>query len=70
MTVLLRRKGGQCDARCYDGSPLSRCRCVCGGRNHGKGRAVASAQSRVIRQEWSERAARGDWADELTGVRL
>jgi hypothetical protein len=31
-----RRRWRACDARCYDGKG-KRCRCVCGGANHGKG---------------------------------
>ena len=53
MTVMLRRRGGQCDARCYDGDPVARCRCICGGANHGKGRAAAAASSRAIKRQWA-----------------
>ena len=32
---------GRCDARCYD-AVKDRCRCCCGGVNHGKGYVVAA----------------------------
>ena len=36
---------GRCDAHCYDAhSPT--CECICGGRNHGKGKDQAIANSR------------------------
>lgn len=54
MTVVLSRRGrGRCDARCYDGDPQARCRCICGGTNHGKGRALAAANGRAIRRQWA-----------------
>lgn len=34
---------GRCDAKCYDAT-IPRCRCVCGGKNHGKGLVRALAQ--------------------------
>lgn len=45
---------GQCDARCYDGDARARCRCICGGANHGKGRALASTNSKAIKRQWAE----------------
>jgi hypothetical protein len=41
MTVLISLTTGagkrrRCDARCYNGKH-TRCRCICGGKNHGKG---------------------------------
>ncbi len=51
MTTLIRetRSGGQrgrrCDARRYDGKG-ARCRCVCGGHNHGKGLEKAVEETR------------------------
>jgi len=32
---------GRCDARCYNAKG-ERCRCICGGRNHGVGREKAA----------------------------
>lgn len=34
-------KKGRCDGRCYDARGR-RCRCACGGRNHGVGLALAA----------------------------
>lgn len=51
MTVLIRetrsggRRGRRCDKRCYDGKG-SRCRCICGGNNHGKGLEKAVEETR------------------------
>lgn len=33
---------GRCDAKCYDASS-SKCDCICGGKNHGAGKAAAMA---------------------------
>lgn len=38
---------GQCDARCYL-ARWRRCKCVCGGVNHGKGREQAEANAREM----------------------
>jgi len=36
--VILQTKFGTCDAKCYHAnSDPAACRCICGGRNHGKG---------------------------------
>lgn len=52
MTVLIQQqtssgKRRRCDARCYNGKN-PRCRCICGGHNHGKGleRAVEETRKR------------------------
>lgn len=43
---------GRCDARCYD-AKQERCRCVCGGRNHGKGLATAiEVTSKMVLEEF------------------
>jgi len=44
-------RGRRCDARCYQ-AKRPKCRCVCGGRNHGVGLAQAQAN---MREDW-ERA--------------
>ncbi len=37
----------RCDSRCYN-SRTSKCTCVCGGRNHGKGLPAAVDNTREI----------------------
>ncbi len=44
---------GRCDAKCYDAT-CPACECVCGGRNHGKGRERAIENTRVLAQHWVE----------------
>jgi hypothetical protein len=46
-TVSSSGKRGRCDARCYNGKATTKCRCICGGRNHAQGleRALASVRS-------------------------
>lgn len=50
--VLLRHdasgKRGRCDARCYNGKRNGKCRCICGGRNHGVGAMQAIENSKAI----------------------
>lgn len=41
-------KRRSCDARCYDGTG-TRCRCICGGANHGAGFDKAC---RITRHRW------------------
>jgi hypothetical protein len=42
---------GRCDAKCYEAiTPL--CECMCGGRNHGKGREYATSNTRALAEEW------------------
>lgn len=36
---------GRCDARCHDATTAD-CDCICGGANHGRGTAVAIANTR------------------------
>lgn len=43
---------GECSAKCYDAAQATRCRCICGGRNHGVGEAQALANAREIRLEF------------------
>lgn len=42
---------GRCDARCYNATH-DHCECICGGKNHRKGLAVASAQTAEWAQSW------------------
>lgn len=42
----------RCDAKCY-AATVPRCRCVCGGLNHGKGITVALAQTRELAEQLS-----------------
>jgi hypothetical protein len=37
----------RCDARCYLGTG-TRCSCICGGRNHGRGIATALEETRRL----------------------
>lgn len=37
MTVLIQQEHRRCDARCYNGKPTTKCKCICGGRNHAGG---------------------------------
>lgn len=43
---------GECTAKCYDADG-GRCRCVCGGRNHGVGEEQALANALQFAGEWS-----------------
>ncbi len=44
---------GRCDARCYEAT-CSVCECICGGRNHGVGRAQATDNTRALAERWIE----------------
>lgn len=51
MTTLIalykhRRCAGRCDANCYN-AVGPKCNCICGGINHGKGKALALEQTRA-----------------------
>ncbi len=49
---------GRCDAKCYEATTPD-CDCVCGGRNHGKGRDQAVANTRQMTERMiAEYAAR------------
>lgn len=37
---------GRCDAKCYDATEPS-CNCICGGKNHGAGKARAIENTRA-----------------------
>lgn len=64
---------GRCDAKCYDAETLP-CVCICGGRNHGAGIAVAKEQTRELAGEWIERYKRerglGDDAEALVSLQI
>lgn len=47
---------GRCDAKCYN-AQHPECDCVCGGANHGKGLAVATANTAAMAEGWIERYA-------------
>ena len=53
MTVLIRQGNHQCNARCYNGKPETKCTCICGGKNHAKGK-VAAVQN--IREKFGMKA--------------
>lgn len=42
---------GRCDAKCHDAHD-PKCDCVCGGSNHGVGRATALANTRRHHKAW------------------
>ena len=48
--ITVRKSGtiaGRCDEHCYD-AVLPRCRCCCGGKNHGKGKEQAIENTREM----------------------
>jgi hypothetical protein len=45
---------GRCDARCYD-AKHSNCDCICGGRNHGKGKTQAVENTKGLVDQWAEK---------------
>jgi hypothetical protein len=47
---------GRCDAKCYQALHPD-CVCICGGSNHGKGRAAAIENTRMLAQDWLHHAA-------------
>jgi len=56
MVVMSEISGGRrrrCDARCYNGKPTSRCKCICGGHNHavGEKRAIENIRDLFLRKE-------------------
>lgn len=56
MVTLLKGLMGRCDGRCYK-SKTKGCRCVCGGRNHGVGLALARVNTRSFAEEMARKAA-------------
>lgn len=48
---------GRCDAKCYE-AESGPCDCICGGANHGAGRARAEAQTRAHAERMVEAYAR------------
>lgn len=44
---------GQCDAKCYDATGPD-CNCICGGKNHGAGKAQATQNTIEMANEWIE----------------
>lgn len=44
---------GRCDARCYNAKG-DKCTCICGGLNHGNGRAKAVENTRDLAETWVE----------------
>ena len=43
----------RCDARCYNGKG-HRCKCICGGKNHGAGLQTAAENTREMAKELLE----------------
>lgn len=61
MTVMIYGNGEgthRCDARCHDASEYTKCTCICGGRNHGKGRAFAQRTAERIGERLLQEYAR------------
>lgn len=56
---------GRCDAKCYL-AKHPRCRCVCGGANHGVGlnRAIANTTERA--EQWLDQYAKAEELDQYT----
>lgn len=48
---------GRCDARCY-GAKHAGCDCVCGGRNHAKGKKLAIENTITHGDDWAREFAR------------
>lgn len=42
---------GRCDAKCYN-AECTECTCICGGANHGKGKARALDNTRYLADTW------------------
>jgi hypothetical protein len=45
---------GRCDAKCYDAKE-PKCDCICGGRNHGAGKARAMQNTQELFQDWIDK---------------
>lgn len=63
---------GRCDAKCYQAAGGGECHCICGGKNHGAGKAQAERNVReYTHAQLREIEARGGYVpDELRQVRL
>jgi len=48
---------GSCCAHCYEAPPHTRCTCVCGGANHGKGSTYALAHTDALIEKWKHVAS-------------
>ena len=46
MTTLITQGRRRCDARCYNGKQTTKCKCICGGRNHAGGFSQALSNVR------------------------
>lgn len=55
---------GRCDAKCYD-AECKDCDCICGGANHGAGKAQAIANTRELAESWVK-----NWNDEHPGQKF
>lgn len=45
---------GRCDAKCYNATEPD-CTCICGGMNHGAGRAKAMVNTSILCDVWMEK---------------
>jgi hypothetical protein len=48
---------GRCDAKCYNAKG-GKCKCVCGGANHGAGLAAAQSNTNRLAASWIEKYKR------------
>jgi hypothetical protein len=55
---------GRCDARCYNATGR-KCECICDGRNHGRGLAIARE---TTEREWEQWVARRTPSDDPASV--
>ena len=55
---------GRCDARCYN-AKHPRCKCICGGVNHGVGLRQAVLNTATMAEEWLEKYEDGQINREL-----
>ena len=55
MATLLQQGHRRCDARCYN-AKHGKCRCICGGENHGKGLRQVIEQSDLNEDDFMEQS--------------
>jgi hypothetical protein len=59
MSTLIQHGKRRCDAQCYmSTTPIDRCRCVCGGMNHGIGEEAAIERTECFFRVQRDEAAR------------
>lgn len=72
VALITERSGGRtrrCDKRCYDGKH-QRCRCICGGANHGQGLEMAMSNTRQMVMNISPEVGKAlDTIDRISSAR-